>query len=558
VRPCWAALVGTLVGLVALAEGLFGRFAIRLGRLLDASWLRVSGWAVVLGAITLVALGGPAAVLYALAPPPRLRETPGERLLIAAGVGYCCEGPLLGVVLLCVFVQTFAAVGEVRSLARAAGAPPRGLLASLLSVLPARPALRWAGLALAVLYPVVVTVAFYLAWPTPPTPTQPPAGTIPVPGSAATASLPPTKPVADPGPTGPEPVPPAPVAPGPVAPPAPAVSYRTLSGLSGTVSAVAYSSDGKYVAGGCGAFYSPFTILGPPTGAGMLAVWDATGGEKPLWTKSATDQGDKCSVGGLTFTRAGTVLWAGYTADRGLDFSGRTKGRVYAWDWKRDDLVHRRDGELAAVAPDEKYAVVTHYLNGTVRWLRGTDMAEAGYCVGPKSAAGSYPQRVNLVALDPPRNRVAISWGYEKAPPSLGVADVSLGTGSKEPPPPAVVETGGDGHLALAFAPDGRLVLVGRDGQVSVWDGSGPPRKRFQTDVDPNAYNRLRVSPDGGRVALHSRNGFVCLWDLETGKKAATIDTGAAGRPWAFEFRPDGGELAIGTERGAVVLWPLR
>ena len=80
VEPLWervgvATLLAAAVALAAAAEGAFGQFAVRVGRLVDASWLRVTGRLVTLGSVAGAILILPAAVLYAVFP----SKTPADR-----------------------------------------------------------------------------------------------------------------------------------------------------------------------------------------------------------------------------------------------------------------------------------------------------------------------------------------------------------------------------------------------------------------------------------------------------------------------------------------------
>jgi uncharacterized protein (TIGR03067 family) len=108
---------------------------------------------------------------------------------------------------------------------------------------------------------------------------------------------------------------------------------------------------------------------------------------------------------------------------------------------------------------------------------------------------------------------------------------------------------------SLAFSPDGRLLLTaGRDQPVRVWDlasgkqehGLGGERVR----IDAAAF-----SPDGKLIAWGDANGSVRLYDLATRKVVTSFQGGAAVR--ALAFSPDGKALASGGADGKAYLWDV-
>jgi eukaryotic-like serine/threonine-protein kinase len=114
---------------------------------------------------------------------------------------------------------------------------------------------------------------------------------------------------------------------------------------------------------------------------------------------------------------------------------------------------------------------------------------------------------------------------------------------------------------AVAFSPDGRLILVG----TKLREGGGPALAQLFDAATgqpaglplphPAAVTSIAFSPDGGRFATADLGGGIRLWDAATGR--------TLGNPFrqeyaqALAFSPDGHVLAIGTPAGAVHLRDL-
>jgi WD40 repeat protein len=125
-----------------------------------------------------------------------------------------------------------------------------------------------------------------------------------------------------------------------------------------------------------------------------------------------------------------------------------------------------------------------------------------------------------------------------------------------------------------AFSPDGRtLAMELTDGEIQVIElASGKPRlvlnPRERAKPDPDAppvllrpgarfdeaEAPLAFAPDGRLLAQAGDAGRVRLWDLRTGKEAAS-PAGHRGRVTALAFSPDGTRLATGGGDTAAVVW---
>ncbi|WP_329086386.1 nSTAND1 domain-containing NTPase [Streptosporangium sp. NBC_01469] len=110
----------------------------------------------------------------------------------------------------------------------------------------------------------------------------------------------------------------------------------------------------------------------------------------------------------------------------------------------------------------------------------------------------------------------------------------------------------GFGVESVAFSPDGRTLATGsNDGIVRLWNVTTPTLISFPTD----AGDRISAvfSPDGRTLAT-SGNKSVRLWDVATRKQIATPLTGHTESVESVAFSPDGRTLAAGSNDGSVRL----
>jgi WD40 repeat protein len=112
-----------------------------------------------------------------------------------------------------------------------------------------------------------------------------------------------------------------------------------------------------------------------------------------------------------------------------------------------------------------------------------------------------------------------------------------------------------DGAFDVAFLPDGRVVSVGIDGLVRVWDVL--TRKATVLPGNVGAVRSVAASSDGRHVATAGRDSTVRIWDVTTGAQATVLRGHEGGLVWRVVFSPDGRHLASGGSDGKILIWDV-
>jgi WD40 repeat protein len=95
----------------------------------------------------------------------------------------------------------------------------------------------------------------------------------------------------------------------------------------------------------------------------------------------------------------------------------------------------------------------------------------------------------------------------------------------------------------LAFSPDGRHLAGGSEFGAYVWDASTGKRANISP---PFGGSALAFSPDGARVATAGPDGFVRLYDSNTGALHSAAELGTLLETMTLVFSPDGKTLLVG------------
>jgi hypothetical protein len=140
---------------------------------------------------------------------------------------------------------------------------------------------------------------------------------------------------------------------------------------------------------------------------------------------------------------------------------------------------------------------------------------------------------------------------------AIGLLDVTTGKELRR------IGDARQGNSLIAFSPDGKTIASapGDDNRtITLWElATGKEAMRFQQPPDPrsaDAVLALAFSPDGRILVSSRRDGMVYLWEVASGKNLGQL-RGHLGEVQALAFSADGRVLASGSADTSVLLWDV-
>jgi WD40 repeat protein len=293
----------------------------------------------------------------------------------------------------------------------------------------------------------------------------------------------------------------------------------TLAGPKGEILSVAFSPDGKTIAGG--------------SADKTIWLWDSASGEIRHSLKEHA-----AGVRTIAFSPDGKTIASGGD-DRELLLWDAANGKLRERRHLRYDVMSiafSPDGQTIVVGSGALYLFNAANLNGAFREIATDEFYVLAVAVSPdgKTIAGSTRGQINL-------------WDVESGSLKRTLAKGKVAARS------------------IAFAPDGRRLVGGSgEGKVLLWDVPSGDLKRT---IDGSRGNTIAVAipPRGNLLASGSYDydpdtgsfqGEIELWDLESGDFRKMLVRQKV-KVISIAVSPDGKIVAGGNGNGTIGLWRL-
>jgi WD40 repeat protein len=283
-----------------------------------------------------------------------------------------------------------------------------------------------------------------------------------------------------------------------------------LEGPSTVSNAIAFTADGRF------ALFA--------SADKSLRLWDVEGGHETR-----------------RFVGHSASVWSVALSPNGKQaLSGSMDTTVRLWDVESGSELKRFDGHeglvtAVAFSPDGKQALSGGFDHQLVLW----DLDKG------KEIHRWHMKYINALCFAPAGNLAAVGAGA-----SIHVVDVKS---YKE-----IADLTGhtDSVTALAFSPDGKILVSGSDDRMArSWDiANNKAIGRFREN--PSGIKAVAISPDGKILATGGADHTVRLWELASGRLLRTFSK-HADLVSQVQFISEGKQTISASRDSAVLLWNL-
>jgi WD40 repeat protein len=305
-----------------------------------------------------------------------------------------------------------------------------------------------------------------------------------------------------------------------------------LTGHSGPVDSIQFSSDGKIFASG--------------SRDGTAILWDVvnhkqigdrlTGHTNHVVSVAFDPTGASLVTGSID---GNVILWDVATHEPvGPPISRHTKRKSMSSGDFVSSVIFSPDGKILASNSENNTVIlwdanalkpIGEPLTGHTDWITSLDFNPQANVLASASDDGSI-----------------ILWDLDKHEP---LAQPLLGHGNKV--------------KSINFSPDGTMLAsVSPDGSVILWNF--PPRQPLGQQIGKRTFKyayewaeTISFSPDGSMLASGDNNGNIFLWDTKTGCRIGDSFGIRQRDVQSMAFSPDGQLLVSGSYDGTIILWDI-